>query len=155
MAKQVENWPKAAAVGVRPVQVPGAQATALAPVFFALLEEKDPVLVGPANICRGFLALEGCPGMASPGQSHQSVVVAAWQGLGMGPFSILRSQLSPARDDAKLPWPPTKGHRCAQLTVVVVCWLGIHGVLAGDPCHPGSFQAWQRSHCTGSGSTRS
>lgn len=126
MAKQVENWPKAAAVGVRPVRVPGAQATALSPVFFALLEDKDPVLVGPANICRGFLALEGCSGMASPGRSHQSVVVAAWQGLGMGPFSILRSQLSPARDDAKLSWPPTKGHRCAQLTVVVVCWLGIH-----------------------------
>ncbi|KAM9600382.1 cytokine receptor common subunit gamma isoform 3-T3 [Morphnus guianensis] len=129
MAKQVENWPKAAAVGVRPVRVPGAQAAALAPVFFALLEDKDPVPVGPANICWGFLALEGCSGMASPGRGHQSVVVTAWQGLGMGPFSILRSQLSPATDDAKLPWPPTKGHQCAHPTVVVVRWLGIHVTL--------------------------
>lgn len=40
-------------------------------------------------------------------------MVTAWQGLGMGPFSILFSQLSPAMDDVELPWSRTKGHQHA------------------------------------------
>lgn len=106
MAKQVENWPKAEVVRVRPTWAPGAQATALA-MSFALLEAKHPLPAGPADFYQGFLTLEGCSGTAG----HQPVVVTAWQGLATDPFSSLCFQLSPAMDSAMtthkgspLPW---------------------------------------------------